>query len=114
MAITQSQFSQSVAERLNSTGEWELRRREVDEVLDAVREELIAQLKKKENKNANGVASVPLRGIGRVRLRPTKAKKARKGRNPATGEEITIGAKKAGKRASVTIARDFKQAVGVK
>ena len=38
-------------------------------------------------------ANVPVGKIGRVSLKRRKARKARIGRNPATGEEITIGSK---------------------
>lgn len=113
MAITQNQVAQNVADRLNKDGWDDLKARDVNEVLDALRDEVVAQLKKKENQNTGGVASVPVRGIGRVRLRKTKAKPKRKGRNPATGEEMMIKAKPAGKRVTVTVAKDFKIASGV-
>jgi nucleoid DNA-binding protein len=113
LAITQNQVAANIAERLNKDGWGDLKARDVNEVLDALRDEVVVQLKRKDNLNAGGVASVPIRGLGRVRLRKTKAKPKRKGRNPATGEEMMIKAKPAGKRASVSVSKEFKIATGV-
>ena len=52
---------------------------------------------------------IPQLGILQVRLRP--ARPARKGRNPATGEEIRIKASKASKRVAFRVAKALKEAV---
>jgi DNA-binding protein HU-beta len=48
---------------------------------------------------------VPLPGIGKIQVRQTKA---RVGRNPATGEQIQIPARK---RVRLTVSKQLKQAV---
>lgn len=52
---------------------------------------------------------VPVGKIGKVFVRVKPASKARKGRNPLTGEEITIKAKKATKVPKFTFTKDFKE-----
>lgn len=56
-------------------------------------------------------ARVPVGNIGKVFIRVKPATKARKGRNPATGEEITIAAKPKTKVPKFSFARAFKEAV---
>ena len=109
MPITAAKFSAEVAERLP---EWGMNKKDVDLFLDVLVDEIAYQLKQPGNRNAIGVASVPIRGLGKVKLRKTPAKKARMGRNPATGEPVQIGAKPAGKRVSVTVQKAFKESVG--
>ena len=48
-------------------------------------------------------------GILQVRTRP--ARPARKGRNPATGEEIQIKASKASKKVTFRVAKALKEAI---
>lgn len=52
---------------------------------------------------------VPLGKIGKIFVRTRPATKARLGRNPMTGEEITIPAKKATKVPKFTFTKNFKE-----
>jgi DNA-binding protein HU-beta len=52
---------------------------------------------------------IPNLGILQVRTRP--ARPARKGRNPATGEEIRIKASKASKKVAFRVAKALKEAI---
>src|SRR6202045_4844166 len=52
---------------------------------------------------------IPNLGILQVRVRP--ARPARKGRNPATGEEIQIKASKASKKVAFRVAKALKEAI---
>lgn len=56
-------------------------------------------------------ARVPLGKIGKVFAKVKPATKARKGRNPITGEEINIAAKKATKVPKFTFSKGFKEEV---
>ena len=55
-------------------------------------------------------ARVPLGRIGNLYVRIKPRQKARKGRNPQTGEEITIPAKPATKVPKINFSRSFKEA----
>jgi len=81
MALTQSQLTAEVADRA------ELTRADVKRVLAALEEVVLEELGNAEKVKIGNLVQLA------VRLRP--ATKARKGRNPATGEEITIAAKPA-------------------
>ncbi len=62
----------------------------------------------------NGVMKgerVPIGKLGKVHVRVRPATKARMGRNPATGEEIKIPAKKATKVPKFTFTKTFKEEV---
>ncbi len=52
---------------------------------------------------------IPNLGILQVRVRPARA--ARKGRNPATGEEIQIKASRASKRVAFRVAKTLKETI---
>jgi DNA-binding protein HU-beta len=52
---------------------------------------------------------IPNLGILQVRVRP--ARPARKGRNPATGEEIRIKASKASKKVAFRVAKSLKEGI---
>ncbi|MCL1865516.1 MAG: HU family DNA-binding protein [Spirochaetes bacterium] len=54
---------------------------------------------------------VPLGKIGKIYAKVKPATKARKGRNPITGEEITIAAKKASIAPKFTFSKGFKDEV---
>ena len=56
-------------------------------------------------------ATIP--GIGKLRLKKTPRRPARMGRNPATGEEIQIAAKPAGKKLAFSISKAAKVAAGI-
>jgi DNA-binding protein HU-beta len=85
MPLTQSQLVGEVADRAGLT------KSETKAVLDALEEVVLDQLGDAEK--------VKIGGVVQLTVRVKEATKARKGRNPATGEEITI----ASKPASVTV-----------
>jgi DNA-binding protein HU-beta len=74
--MTQAQFFQAVAEASN------LKKTDVRSVFEAVENVVMKKLK--------GEGKIPLGGLGAVKL---VNRKARIGRNPATGEQIKIAAK---------------------
>src|SRR5262249_33862385 len=85
MPLTQSQLVGEVADRAG------LSKSDTKSVLDALEEVVLDQLAEAEK--------VKIGGVVQLTVRVKDATKARKGRNPATGEEITIGPKPA----SVTV-----------
>ena len=76
MALTQTQFADEVAERAGLT------RAEAKRALVALEEVILEEIGNAEKVKIAGVVQLT------VRVKP--ATKARLGRNPATGEEITI------------------------
>ena len=85
MALTQSQLVSEIADRVD------LSRSDVKAVLESLEEIVLDELGKAEK--------VRIGGVVQLTVKVKDATKARKGRNPATGEEITIGPKPA----SVTV-----------
>jgi DNA-binding protein HU-beta len=81
MPLTQSQLAGEVAERAG------LSKSDAKAALDALEEVVLEQLADAEK--------VRIAGVVQLNVRVKEATKARKGRNPATGEEITIGPKPA-------------------
>src|ERR1700733_1486118 len=81
LPLTQIQLANAVADRADIT------RAEAKRVLAAFEEITLEQLGNAEKVRLGGLVQLT------VRVKP--AQKARKGRNPATGEEITIAAKPA-------------------
>jgi DNA-binding protein HU-beta len=81
LALTQTQIIAAVAERS------ELSRAEAKRALAALDEVVLDELSNAQKVRIGGLVQLS------VRVKP--ATKARKGRNPATGEEITIAAKPA-------------------
>ena len=81
MPLTQSQLADAVAERA------EITRAEAKRVLTALEEVVLDEIGNAEKVKIGGVVQLD------VRVRPATAE--RPGRNPATGEEITISAKPA-------------------
>jgi DNA-binding protein HU-beta len=81
MALTQSQLAGEVADRAG------LSKSDAKAALDALEEIVLEQLADAEK--------VRIAGVVQLNVRVKEATKARKGRNPATGEEITIGPKPA-------------------
>ena len=81
MALTQSQLASEVAERAG------LSKADAKAALDALEEVVLEQLADAEK--------VRIAGVVQLNVRVKEATKARPGRNPATGEEITIGPKPA-------------------
>lgn len=81
MPLTQTQLTAAVADRA------EISRNDAKRVLGALEEILMQELGNAQKVRVGGLVQLT------VRVKP--AQKARKGRNPATGEEITIAAKPA-------------------
>ena len=81
MPLTQTQLADEVAERSGAT------RADTKRMLAALEEVVLDQIADAEKVKIGSVVQIE------VRVRP--ATKARPGRNPATGEEITISAKPA-------------------
>jgi nucleoid DNA-binding protein len=81
VALTQTQLVAAVAERT------ELSRTDAKRVLAALEETVLEEL--------GNAQKVRIGGLVQLTVRVKPAQKARKGRNPATGEEITIAAKPA-------------------
>jgi DNA-binding protein HU-beta len=81
MALTQTQLLQEVADRADVS------RADAKRVLAALEDVVLEELGNAEKVKIGSIVQLA------VRVRP--ATKARKGRNPATGEEITIAAKPA-------------------
>src|SRR6478672_5220874 len=81
MALTQSQLIAEIADRAEVT------RADAKAMLAALEDVVLEELGNAEKVKIGGLVQLA------VRVRP--ATKARKGRNPATGEEITIGPKPA-------------------
>jgi DNA-binding protein HU-beta len=79
--LTQMQLAGAIADRA------EITRAEAKRVLEALEEVVLAEIADAEKVRIGGLVQLT------VRVKP--ASKPRKGRNPATGEEITIGAKPA-------------------
>ena len=81
MPLTQTQLASAVADCA------EISRNEAKRVLAALDEVVLEELGNAQKVRVGGLVQLT------VRVKP--AQKARKGRNPATGEEITIAAKPA-------------------
>ncbi len=81
MPLTQTQLATAVADRS------EITRAEAKRVLGALEEIVLEELGNAQKVRVGGLVQLT------VRVKP--AQKKRKGRNPATGEEITIAAKPA-------------------
>lgn len=81
MALTQAQLVTAVAERAD------LSKNDAKRVLAALDDVVLAEL--------GNAQKVRIGGLVQLTVRVKPAQKARKGRNPATGEEITIAAKPA-------------------
>jgi DNA-binding protein HU-beta len=81
MPLTQTQLTSAVADRA------EISRAEAKRVLGALEEVVLEEL--------GNAQKVRIAGVVQLTVRVKPAQKARKGRNPATGEEITIAKKPA-------------------
>jgi nucleoid DNA-binding protein len=81
LPLTQTQLAAAVADRA------EISKAEAKRVLAALEEIVLEELGNAQKVRVGGLVQLT------VRVKP--AQKARKGRNPATGEEITIAAKPA-------------------
>ena len=81
MPLTQTQLASAVADRA------EISRADAKRVLGVLDEIVLEEL--------GNAQKVRIGGLVQLTVRVKPAQKARKGRNPATGEEITIAAKPA-------------------
>ena len=81
MALTQTQFATAVADRA------EISRAEAKRVLGVIEEIVLEEL--------GNAQKVRIAGLLQLTVRVKPAQKKRRGRNPATGAEITIAAKPA-------------------
>jgi DNA-binding protein HU-beta len=81
MPLTQTQLASALADRA------EITRADAKRVLGVLEEVVLEELGNAQKVRIGGLVQLP------VRVKP--AQKRRKGRNPATGEEITIAAKPA-------------------
>jgi DNA-binding protein HU-beta len=82
LPLTQTQLMTAVAERA------ELTKADAKRALEALDQIVLDEL--------GNAQKVRIGGLVQLTVRVKPAQKARKGRNPATGEEITIAAKPAG------------------
>jgi DNA-binding protein HU-beta len=82
LPLTQTQLTSAVADRA------EISRADARRVLGALEEVVLEEL--------GNAQKVRIAGVVQLTVRVKPAQKARKGRNPATGEEITIAKKPAG------------------
>jgi DNA-binding protein HU-beta len=81
LPLTQTQLASAVADRAD------ISRAEAKRVLGVLEEIVLVEL--------GNAQKVRIGGLVQLTVRVKPAQKARKGRNPATGEEITIAAKPA-------------------
>ena len=81
MPLTQTQLASAVADRAD------ISRNEAKRVLGVLEQVVLEEL--------GNAQKVRIGGLVQLTVRVKPAQKARKGRNPATGEEITIAAKPA-------------------
>jgi DNA-binding protein HU-beta len=98
-ALTKSAMFQELA---TATG---LTKKQVTEVFDA----LTDLIKKQLGKKGPGILTLP--GLLKLRRVATKAKPARQGKNPLTGEAITIKAKPAGVSVRARALKNLKEMV---
>ena len=75
------------------------RKKVIKEYLDDVKQKLLVEKR------------VKMDGIGIIRIKDKKARKAHMGRNPATGEPIKIPAKPKSKRVAFRPTKDLKELV---
>jgi nucleoid DNA-binding protein len=98
-ALTKSQLMGEIAE---DTG---LSKKDVAAVIDALGEEIVRHLKKK------GPGTFSLPGLAKFTAVAKPARKARKGINPFTGEEIMIKAKPASRAVRIRPLKALKDAI---
>lgn len=94
---TKSEVYSTIAEKT------ELTKKQVGMVIDSLNEVMVKSLKK------NGAFTLP--GVAKMTVKKKPATKARKGRNPFTGEEIMIKAKPASKAVRIRPLKNLKEQV---
>jgi nucleoid DNA-binding protein len=97
--LNKSQIAGALSEKTGLT------KVQVNAVLASLDEVIKQQLGKK------GPGAFVLPGLLKLQIRMRPSQPAKKGRNPATGEEITIAAKKASKRIAVRPLKALKDMV---
>ncbi len=90
-AKTKARLNRAVADRT------QLEASEVERVLDALSEVVLEEL------SADGPGAVTVAGLVTAEVRPEAARPERAGRNPATGEPITIAARPARARGKLKL-----------
>ena len=98
-APTKSQIFKQIAE------ETELNKRDVEAVFESL-EGII-----EKNLKPRGPQTFTIPGLMKINVKKKPAQKARLGRNPATGEEITIPAKPASKTVKVRPLKNLKEMI---
>ncbi len=88
---TKAQIAKAIEERTDIAS------RDVSEVLDALADVIVEDLSK------GGPGSVTVAGLIKVDIVPQTARPERQGRNPATGEAITIASRPALERGKVRV-----------
>ena len=94
--LTKSQLYTMLADKT------ELTKVKVGELFDALEEIIRSELR-----TAGEIGALP--GLLKIKKVDTPARPARPGRNPATGEAITIKAKPASKKVKVTLLKELKE-----
>jgi nucleoid DNA-binding protein len=91
--------------KLRTKGSTELSRKQVVAVFDALTEMMKADLSKK------GCGTFNLFGLAKMRTAIKPATKARKGKNPFTGQEIMIKAKPASRKVRIRAMKGLNDAI---
>ena len=94
---TKSEVYSTIAEKTDLT------KKQVGLVMDELQNVMVKSLKK------NGMFTLP--GLAKMTVKKKPATKARKGRNPFTGEEIMIKAKPASKTVRIRPLKNLKEQV---
>ncbi|WP_437226758.1 HU family DNA-binding protein [Planctomicrobium sp. SH661] len=97
--LTKTQILNELSERSG------VAKKDVSEVL----EKLEALIEEALGKKGPGAFTLP--GLMKISIKTVKARPARMGRNPQTGEEMMIPAKKASKKVKVTALKKLKEMV---
>lgn len=110
MTVTKSQladaYSAALTKQLGKEWDCKFSRRDASKFLDVLWP-VVAELALKDTKKAQP-GSVPLGGLGRLKMRYKEATKARKGTNPFTGEPATFKAKPASVQPRFTASKALK------
>lgn len=99
-SLTKNQFIDLILTDVNETNE-DLTKKDIKSFLDSMVNVIYA----------NADKGVPIPGLGKLVVVDRKARKKRKGRNPATGEEIMIAAKPASKALKFRISKIAKESI---
>ena len=100
---TKTQLVAHLTEAVNAQELGELNKKQVAALLDELSDLMIKY----------APVGATLSGIGKLQLKKTPPRPARKGRNPATGEEIDIPRKPAGKKLAFRVSVQAKRSAGI-